>query len=72
MGAAILAATGAGLFSNASEAAQTMVRTKETFSPKPASMKKYDQFYQLFKELHDGLQPYYIRAAKMMEGLDNE
>jgi len=68
MGAAILAASGVGLFSDASSAAQTMVRTKENFSPNLSVVKKYEPYYQLFKGLHDGLQPFFVQATQIAEG----
>lgn len=68
MGTVILAATGAGLFKDASAAAQQMVRTDKTFWPESATATLYDRYYSMFKELHDGMQPYFTQLSKIMEG----
>lgn len=68
MGAAILAATGAGVYKDAAAAAKSMVRIEKTYQPDPASAARYDRYYTMFKELHDGMQPYFIKLSKIMEG----
>lgn len=68
MGAAILAATGAGVYKDAATAAESMVRTEKTYRPDPVSADLYDRYYSMFKLLHDDMQPYFIKLSKIMEG----
>jgi xylulokinase len=70
MGAVILAATGASVFKNTETAAKTMVRTGEIYRPDPVSVNLYNHYYSFFKELHDGMQTYYIKLNKIMKGLE--
>lgn len=64
MGTAILAAVGTGFYSSIQTAVERMIRIKDTYEPDVRAMKSYDRFYAVFKELHDGLQPYFMSLAK--------
>lgn len=57
LGAAILAGTGVGLFSDPATAAEKLVSVRQRFTPNPKVVALYNAYYQIFKELHDTLQP---------------
>jgi len=64
MGTAILAAVGSGYYKDIQTAVERMIRIKNTYEPNVKTMERYNRFYAIFKELHDGLQPYFTRLAK--------
>jgi len=64
MGTAILAAVGSGYYKDTQTAVERMIRIKNTYEPDVKAMHSYDRFYAIFKELHDGLQPYFMSLAK--------
>ncbi|HNQ35681.1 MAG TPA: xylulokinase [bacterium] len=63
LGAAILAACGAGAFASVAEGCAGMVRTGRTFRPEPAAGRRYREAYRIFKALYPALAPYFDRAA---------
>ncbi len=72
MGAVILAAVGAGIYPYAAAATAGMVKVDQVFEPCPETAQVYDRFYRMFKELHDGLQPYFVRMARTVRGDGHE
>lgn len=57
VGAALLAATAAGWFADASEAAEACVEVAAAWAPDPARAREYDAAYALFCRAHDALEP---------------
>jgi xylulokinase len=49
LGAAILAAVGAGLIESASAAVRAMVRTREVFAPESKQTRRYDRIFEKYK-----------------------
>jgi autoinducer 2 (AI-2) kinase len=52
LGAALYAGVGAGLFPDAAEAAERLVRFERTFEPDPAAAAAYDALYEQWLELY--------------------
>ncbi len=58
-GAAILAATGCGVFPTVEAAAQQLVQVKATIEPEPELVEKYEKQYQKFRMLYPALQTWF-------------
>jgi xylulokinase len=54
-GAALLAGVGAGQFASAAEAAEEMLHLERRFDPDPARAARYDERYQLYREVYPAL-----------------
>jgi xylulokinase len=54
-GAALLAGVGAGHFASAAEAAEEMVHLERRFEPDPAREARYEERYQLYREVYPAL-----------------
>jgi len=71
LGAAILAAVGIGLYPDGAAAADRLARLAETYEPDVPSVGRYDALYQVFRRVHDLLQPAFdvlATAARQPEG----
>lgn len=55
LGAAILAGTAVGIYSNIDEACEKMIAVKERFEPNPANFKIYEKTYQNYIQLYNDL-----------------
>ncbi len=55
MGGAMLAAVGCGVFRDVAEAAERIVRVKETLAPEPELAARYEEKYQTFRRLYPAL-----------------
>jgi xylulokinase len=55
LGAAILAAVGAGLFESIEDGADQMVQLKETYTPIEKNTNRYGELYELFTMTYNGL-----------------
>jgi len=55
LGAAMLGAMGAGIFSTMREAVDSMVRVTGSFEPKPAAVERYNELFGLFRKAYSGL-----------------
>ncbi|RFB17429.1 xylulokinase [Bacillus sp. HNG] len=62
LGAAILAAVGCGWYSSLEECSRVFISYEKSFTPNPSSVQKYNQLYQLYKEV-------YQQTKKLNEGL---
>lgn len=49
LGSAMIAAVGAGIYSDYDEAAQNMVHVKKRYYPNPENVKKYEELYRIWK-----------------------
>lgn len=63
-GGAILAAIGCGVFANAEEAGEKLIRVTDVVEPEENLVQKYEKKYQVFKKLYPALQPVFQEAAK--------
>jgi xylulokinase len=70
LGAGILAASAAGLYADAREAAQAMAHTESApFEPDPTRSAFYNCLYeQVYRHLFSALQPYLDRLTELTEG----
>ena len=59
MGGAMLAAVGCGVFRDVEEAAEKIVRIKDTLEPTPEIAARYEEKYQLFRKLYPALKGIY-------------
>lgn len=57
LGAAILAGVGAGVYDNAAEAADSIIRVESSVEPNPAWQQAYDEMYQIYRGLYPALKP---------------
>ncbi|MGI6150444.1 MAG: FGGY-family carbohydrate kinase [Christensenellales bacterium] len=55
LGAAMIGAVGAGVFKDLREASEHMVHVKDVYEPDEASMKLYNEVYEMFRDCYDGL-----------------
>ncbi len=65
IGAAMLAGLGAGLYGDVEEAAQRIINFDKRYIPEHGKMELYEKMYALYKEMHDGIQGYYHKLAKL-------
>lgn len=56
LGAAIIAATGAGLYESIPEAVRAMSRIKHCYTPNPENVEKYNLSYEAWKQCAEGLE----------------
>jgi sugar (pentulose or hexulose) kinase len=69
LGAAILAATAAGLYPDVRSAAAGMVRLGETYDPDPKQRAFYDRLYEdVYRRLFPALRPLIDRLAELTQG----
>jgi xylulokinase len=59
MGGAMLAAVGCGVFGSVKEAADAIVKVKETIKPNPEISARYEKRYQIFKSIYPSLKSIY-------------
>lgn len=57
LGGAILAAVACGEYASVAEAAQAVVKVKDTIEPEPALAEKYEKRYQQFKQIYPVCKP---------------
>lgn len=55
LGAAICAGVGVGLFKDIREGVSQMVAVDQTFEPKPENAKIYDELYDIYCRMYEGL-----------------
>jgi xylulokinase len=68
LGAAICAGVGAGVFSDIRQGVQAMVETQRTYEPNPENVKLYEELYQVFCDIYEGLSAtVYDRLAQIQE-----
>lgn len=65
LGAAMLAATGIGIYKNLEEAVAVVCKDVETYEPDRALIKEYDTRYQVYKDLYHALLPINARIRKL-------
>ena len=67
VGAAILAGLAAGWWQDPTEATAAFVRPRARYAPDPSRLARYDRLYEVFRELHDGLQGPFERLARIRD-----
>lgn len=67
LGAAILAATGAGLHASVTEASRAMVRTAEVVEPDLAVTEQYRPHLELYLDSYDAMRPLMHRSAELAQ-----
>ncbi len=65
IGSAVLAGAGVGIFPDILSGARKFVQIEWVFEPDPGTAARYDALYQLFKGLHDTLQPGFEALARL-------
>ena len=55
LGAAMIAAVGAGVYQDLAEASAHMVHVKDVYDPDPETMAKYDQVFEVWQACYEGL-----------------
>jgi xylulokinase len=65
LGAAILAATGAGLYPDIPSAVQEMARTGLQLDPNPEHREVYEQAFRLYTSLYESLQPLFPASVEL-------
>ncbi len=73
LGAAILAATAAGIFSSVEEACDALVKSgKDNAYPNPAQTVRYDDIYELYQGLYPIMRPAFHKLAALRCKLDGD
>jgi len=67
VGGAILAGLGAGVYKDVTEAANKVLEFDKVYHPDANLVKFYDSCYSMYKELHDGLQGYFVKLSHLSE-----
>ena len=57
LGGAMLAAVTCGEYASVEEAAAKIVKVKEVIHPQPELVAKYEERYQIFKQIYPALKP---------------
>ena len=65
LGAALLALDGAGLVNSLEEAVDANVQVVERRDPDPRAVARYEEYYQLYRELYFALEPVFTKAAQI-------
>ncbi|MGN0622041.1 MAG: FGGY-family carbohydrate kinase, partial [Porcipelethomonas sp.] len=65
LGAAILAAVGAGLYGSVPEACREIVKTDKTQNPVEENISKYDDYYKLYTEIYPALKEKFKALANV-------
>ena len=58
-GAALLAGTGIGVFTDVKEAVARCLRIDRTITPDPEAAREYDRLFHCYRKIHDALAPIY-------------
>jgi len=65
-GGAILAAVGAGEFANVYEACDSLLKVVKVTESVTENIKRYDEYYQTYKDLYSALKPLFSRQAQIV------
>lgn len=65
VGGAILAGLGVGVYKNVNEAAEKIIKFDKTYDVNKENKEVYKKLYGFYKELHDAMQIYYNKLAKL-------
>lgn len=69
LGAGILAAFGAGIFTSVQEAAAAMTGTGKRYVPNSEQSAKYDRIYDLYKDIYPALREHFARLRQVMQDI---
>ena len=64
-GAALLAAVGKGVFPNVEQACQKAVKVMDKVYPDSQKGIRYNEIYQIYKDLYPALKPFYKRISNI-------
>lgn len=67
VGAAMLAAIGAGHFKDAEEACNQIIKPISVTEPQPKNVEMYEDFYQTYRSLYGTLKDTFAKQAKLVE-----
>lgn len=67
LGAAICAGVGSGLFSDFREGVSAMVETEKTYEPIPENVRLYEELYEVFCDIYEGLTSSYDKLARIQD-----
>ena len=65
LGVALLAATGAGIYSSVPEACKSVVKTDKVQQPEAELVPEYEKYYKLYTEIYPALKAEFAKLAKM-------
>jgi len=65
LGVALLALTGAGVYSSVPEACKAVCKVDKTQAPNEANVPEYEKFYQLYREIYPALKEKFAKLAAM-------
>ena len=65
LGVALLAATGAGIYSSVPEACKAVVKTDKVQKPEAERVPEYEKYYKLYTEIYPALKAEFAKLAKM-------
>jgi len=67
LGVALLAATGAGIYSSVPEACKAVVKTDKVQQPEAERVPEYEKYYKLYTEIYPALKAEFAKLAKMFK-----
>ncbi len=65
LGAAILAAVGAGLYPSVQEACQALIKVNEPQNPAPENAREYEKYYQVYRSLYPAMKESFRQLANL-------
>ncbi|MBQ7186252.1 MAG: xylulokinase [Ruminococcus sp.] len=65
LGVALLALTGAGVYSSVPEACKAVVKTDKIQQPDAAKVPEYEKYYQLYREIYPALKASFAKLASL-------
>ena len=65
LGVALLALTGAGVYSSVPEACKAVVKVDKTQQPDAAKVPEYEKYYQLYREIYPALKAEFAKLARL-------
>ena len=65
LGVALLALTGAGIYSSVPEACAAVVKTDKIQQPQPANVPEYEKYYRLYTEIYPALKEKFAKLAAL-------
>ncbi|MFW6238629.1 MAG: FGGY-family carbohydrate kinase, partial [Halanaerobiales bacterium] len=66
-GAALIAGVGVGVFKNFAEVERNIIETTKKISPDPESVDRYQEFYQIYRDLYPALKDNYKDLARLQD-----
>jgi xylulokinase len=67
LGVALLAGEGTGVYSSLEDACDAIIKVKSTTEPIEENVKKYDEYYAIYRSLYPALKDRFLDLSKIVE-----